>query len=51
MKRVALIALLLLCACSHTKDGIRYDDTIGVPSGYKDLCEREPTAPECGGEK
>ncbi len=48
---IILVAALLMSACAYERDGIRYDDTIGVPAGYKDLCAREPDAPECGGRK
>jgi hypothetical protein len=51
LKKIILIIALSLGACNTTKDGIRYDDSAGVPPGYEDLCKREPEAAECGGKQ
>lgn len=51
MRALLIVALLVGCA-GHVQDGdLRMGDTVSQPDGYRDLCNRTPDVPECGGGK
>ncbi len=44
-----IVALLSGCAAPAPGSGINTGDAVRAPYGYEELCERAPSAPECGG--
>lgn len=48
---VLMLTLLAGCAAAPEPGAIRTGRVVDAPAGYTELCEREPSAPECGENK
>ena len=50
--RLVLFCVLFLAACASGPKvpgaGVTMGDAVEQPSGFIELCQREPSAPECG---